>query len=586
LARGRTEKAANKWEKKRDRSARRSQSATFGVVGKKLERSRIAMAVLVACAALSVLVAFDAGADAGKIHRGVSVGDVALGGKTPEEARVLLEAETSDRLDEIELVGTRRDAALPARELGVEFDTEETVSEAYAVGREGSIPARLGDLGKAAFGAAGIEPEVSYDPEMVRSSVEGLERRVGSKAEPAGVSVENGEIRVEEAQSGFRVDVSATAANVERAVTDLTGEAELVGGEIEPEIQDAAVQEAADTARDAISESATLSAADEQWTLSPADLGESLSFEAENGEIRVGVNRGRLGESLSEVFGALTVEPVEADYVVNGTEVSVTPGETGRRVEEERLVEDMASGLFEGDRAYEVPVVAAEPKLTTAEARRMKPTTLLGEYSTNYLTYDDSPGRVENLEISSNAVNDTMLAPGEVFSFNELAAPLDYAETKVIQRGRVDTAEGGGLCQVSSTLYMAVNLAGLEPVERQPHYAELPYIRPGFDATVWFGAIDFKFRNNNDSYVLVKESVDRTTGDVTAEIWGRPNGKQVEMSSEKVDEWDDAEGNPVTEWDTYKTVTQDGEVIQNGLFHTDTYKYLKPEASAEGRPPN
>lgn len=212
----------------------------------------------------------------------------------------------------------------------------------------------------------------------------------------------------------------------------------------------------------------------------------------------------------------------------------------------------MASGLFEGNRAYEVPVVSAEPKLTTAEARRMKPTTLLGEYSTNYLTYDDTPGRVENLEISSNAVNDTMLAPGEVFSFNGLAGPLDYAETKVIQRGRVDTAEGGGLCQVSSTLYMAVNLAGLKPIEQQPHYAELPYIRPGFDATVWFGTIDFKFKNTNDSYVLVKESVDRTTGDVTAQIWGRPNGKEVKMSSRKVDEWEDAEGNPATKWVTVR----------------------------------
>jgi len=142
----------------------------------------------------------------------------------------------------------------------------------------------------------------------------------------------------------------------------------------------------------------------------------------------------------------------------------------------------------------------------------------------------------------------------------------------------VDTAEGGGLCQVSSTLYMAASLAGLDVIERSPHYAELPYIRPGFDATVWFGAIDMKFKNTNDSYVLVREWVDPSTGWVYAQIWGQPNGTDVQMSSEKVGEWKDEEGNPVTQWVTYQKVTKNGRVVFDDVLHTDTYQYLKPAA--------
>jgi vancomycin resistance protein YoaR len=274
---------------------------------------------------------------------------------------------------------------------------------------------------------------------------------------------------------------------------------------------------------------------------------------------------------------------------VRGGEVKVTPGEAGRKIEDKEFFEALKTGIFEGERRYEVPVAKDEPGLTTAEAERLKPTEMIASYETNYLTYDDTPGRVANLKIASEAVDGTALAPGEVFSFNELAEPLDYHDTKVIVRGRVDTAEGGGLCQVSSTLYMAANLAGMETVERQPHYAELPYIRPGFDATVWFGAIDYKFRNNTDSYVLVRERVDETTGDVRAEVWGRPTGREVEMSSEKVAEWEDKEGKPVTRWVTYQTVTRNGEVLRDGPLHTDTYKYLKPaeeDAPYDERPVN
>jgi vancomycin resistance protein YoaR len=185
---------------------------------------------------------------------------------------------------------------------------------------------------------------------------------------------------------------------------------------------------------------------------------------------------------------------------------------------------------------------------------------------------------VENLRIASNAISGTFLAPGEVFSANEILSPLEYNETKVIILGKEEKADGGGLCQVSSTLYMAATYAGLEIVERHPHHAQLPYIRPGLDATVWFGSLDMKFKNDTDGYLLIREYV-AEDGFIYAEIWGRPTGKEVEMDSEP-----EYVGPDYSEWVTYQKVKENGKVVFDDVLRKDTYKPLVDEKGKTIRP--
>ena len=577
---------------RRSKSSRRepSEESRSGEYRRRTSENRkrlgIVGPVVLVCAAIAVIVMADYWVNSGRVYRGVEVGSIALGGNTPERAEAVVTERTSGALKQIKFDGPEP-ISLGASEMGVDFDVKTTVDNAYAVGREGGILRRLGERADAAFGDVRIEPEVEYRREVASRRVEEIAARLDAEPKEAEVGLIGSEVEVVESAEGYRTDKAATLKSADAAVADMTGKAEIVGRVLDPETATTDVENAAGKAREAMSEQMVLNAAGQRWTLSPADIGATLDITKERGELDVAVNEERMKQTLGNVYAALTIEPVEADYDVLDAGVFVVPSETGQRIDEGKLLKSIESGIFTGQREYEVPLVKNEPDLTTAEAEEMKPTDLVGDYKTNYLTYDDTPGRIENLKIASNAVNNILLAPGEVFSFNALTEPLDYAQTKVIVNGRVDTAEGGGLCQVSSTLYMAANLAGMETVERQPHYAELPYIRPGFDATVWFGAIDYKFKNNTDAYVLVKERVDESTGDVVAEIWGQPTGKEVEMSSEKVATTEDEEGNPVTKWVTYQKVTKDGEVLSDGVLHTDTYKYLKPAAEeevAEGPP--
>ncbi|MDQ4106207.1 MAG: peptidoglycan binding domain-containing protein [Actinomycetota bacterium] len=532
---------------------------------------RVAGPLVIVCAILAVLVAADHWMNAGKIYGGVEVGTVPLGGKTPAEAREVVQERTTGALKEFEFSGPEGESTFTAEEMGVNFDVSGTVDEAYAVGRRGNVLERVAERAQAAYGTITIPPKVDYESEIAQERVRDLAAKLNREPQRASVAIVGSEVQVDRSSEGYELDFPATMNNVDQAVEDMTGEVAIVGEALEPEITTQEAEAAAEKARKAMGGQLVLNAEGNQWTLSPADVGSALNVEPGDGGIQVSLNRDLMKDRLANVYADLTVESVEAGYKINGNEITVTESQTGKSIEEGKLLGAIESGIFEGQREYQVPVVTAEPELTTAEAEALKPTTQLGNYRTNYAIVEDDGQRAENLRIASNAVDGTLVAPGEVFSMNAHVSGLDYNSTKVIVDGAETKADGGGLCQVTSTLYNAANFAGIDVIERHPHYSQLPYIRPGMDATVWFGGpgtqddLDMKFKNNTDGYLLLREYVSND-GYIYAEIYGKPNGTQVQMSSRPT-----YMGADYSKWVTYQTVTKNGEVVYDGELHTDVY---------------
>jgi vancomycin resistance protein YoaR len=288
-------------------------------------------------------------------------------------------------------------------------------------------------------------------------------------------------------------------------------------------------------------------------------------------------DRDKASSALEERADQFDMKPRDASFnVTDSGKVEVTEAKEGRVMDQEETLANLEAALknMSGQVAIaEGP--APEPKISTAEVQSYRPKEVIGEYQTDFM-WDSNPNRKYNMKLASKAVNNTVLEPGEVFSFNELTKTLDYKEAKTFSNGGVGIANGGGLCQVSSTVYMAANYAGLQIVERHPHYAVLPYIKPGFDATVWFGengwgAQDMRFKNTTDGYIVIREWVD-DKGFLNAQILGQPTGKKVQMSTEKIYE-DPVKG---IKWTTYKKVTEDGEVIRDGFLYTYRYSYNPP----------
>ena len=503
--------------------------------------------------------------------------------KTQAEAREIISERTSGALKEIEFTGPE-DFSLTAKQMGVDFDVDATVDAAYSVGRRGGLLDRLGERARATYGTVEVSPKVDYRPEVAQARVESLAERINRAPQNASVNIVGSEVQVGESSDGYELLVPATMENVKRAVEELTGEVEIAGEVVEPEVTTGEAGRAAEKARRAMGGDLLLTTGDNTWNFSPADVGGALDLVEQDGKLQVNLNRDRLNEVIGGVYTDLEVEAAEAGYDINGAQITVTPGQIGKSVEGEKLLNEIEGGIFEGKREYQIPVVTTEPEMTTEEANAMMPTTLLGDYRTNYAIVEDDGQRKENLEIASRAVNGTLVAPGEIFSMNDTVSHLDYNATKVIVDGQETKADGGGLCQVTSTLYMAANFSGLDVVERSPHHSQLPYIRPGLDATVWFGdaygngELDMKFKNTTDGYLLLRQYV-ADDGHIYAEIYGKPSGAEVTMRSKPAHM-----GADYSQWVTYQTVVKDGQVLYDGVLHKDTYQPLIDDKGKKIKP--
>ena len=526
------------------------------------QRRSIAGPVIIVCAIIAVLVAADFWLNTGRIHRGVEVGSVSLGGKTPAEARQVVRDHVMGPLKDIDFDGPAH-FTRSAGAMGMSFNVDETVDKAYAVGREGNILERLSERLRASFGGATIPPDIDYRPAKARAEVREIASRVDRPPREAGVKVYGSEVEATDSRDGYDLDLAATMASVDVAIDDMSGKVHLRGDTLEPGVTTAEADAAAKKARGVLAKPLELRAEDESWMVTPDRLGSALDVSAQDGKIEVNLDRDRLDGVLTNVYNDLTVEPVEASYGFDSKgDVIVKPSREGKSVEGEKLLDDIQDGIFEGKREYQVPINVAEPEYTTTELQAKKPTELQGTYRTNYrATTDQGQTRVENLKIASKAVSGTFVAPGDTYSMLEHVANLDYFKTHVIVDGAERLDEGGGLCQVTSTLYNAALYAGMEITERTPHYSQLPYIRPGMDATVWYGGagtaddLDMKFKNTSDGYVLLQEYVSND-GYIYANVYGVPDKIKVEMSSKPIFKTEDA-----SKWTTYYEKKKDGKVV-------------------------
>jgi vancomycin resistance protein YoaR len=359
--------------------------------------------------------------------------------------------------------------------------------------------------------------------------------------------------------------------SLDNAIGDMSGTVSLQGEVLDPDVTTAEAEKAADKAREALSGPVEITAKDdESWKIEPDKLGAALEVTKQDGTIDVSLDRDGLESALTPVYDDLTVKTVNASYDFDSDgDAMVKPAHFGREVESESLLDDIEGGIFDGQREYQVSTTVDKPTYTTAELQAKKPTELLGSYHTNYTaTSDKTQARINNLTTASRAISGTFLAPGEVFSMNDTVSGLDYEEGHVIVNNATSNALGGGLCQVTSTLYNAALYAGLSIVERHPHATQLPYIRPGMDATVWFGdqygngELDMKFKNTTDGYILLQEYVSNDNY-IYAEVYGVPSDVSVRMSSEPA-----YMGYDSSKWTTYYTMRENGKVVSREQWDT------------------
>lgn len=270
-----------------------------------------------------------------------------------------------------------------------------------------------------------------------------------------------------------------------------------------------------------------------------------------------------LTEKLSAIGGDIFQQPVNATagIAANGG-IQKTPAQNGVTLNIEPIKEDLASPLQELRLTAKVTLQPdiVLPFITDADLADMD--AVLSSYTTYY-----SPGdRGDNIELAASQLHGAIVKPGSSLSFNSLVGARTrergYKDAGVIIDGRHEIDSGGGVCQVSTTLYNAILLAGLTPTQRSSHYYASSYCPAGFDATVADGLLDFQFLNNlkHPVYILSGSTGSSLTFYVLG-TWADLEGNTITLESEG------SSLNP----SAYRIWSRNGEVIEEEYLHTDHY---------------
>ncbi|MGB9792019.1 MAG: VanW family protein [Thermacetogeniaceae bacterium] len=233
------------------------------------------------------------------------------------------------------------------------------------------------------------------------------------------------------------------------------------------------------------------------------------------------VDRQKAEEVLSRLVKETISPPVDAALLIaENDRVIIKQGKPGQAVDYQAVIDALSRMESPYSSKIRLKLRRVEPKVRTEDVLAMKINGLLSSYTTYFDV--SNVNRTYNINVAADAIDNIVIKPGEVFSFNRIVGPRSkeagYKEALVIVEDQFTPGIGGGVCQVSSTLYNAALLAGLEVLERHNHSLPVAYVPLGRDATVAYGGYDLKFRNNTRGCICIRARV--SGGALTVKIFG------------------------------------------------------------------
>ncbi|ABK83933.1 TPA: VanW family protein [Bacillus cereus] len=295
--------------------------------------------------------------------------------------------------------------------------------------------------------------------------------------------------------------------------------------------------------------------------------------QAENGELKRDykltpqLNTTAYESFMKDKYNETLKNPVNAELSIEGTTVNISQSQNGEKIDKGKLTDLTKQAITSGTSDITLPVTLLKPERSTEDIQKMGIKEVIAEYSTPMAGRNGNQSF--NVNKSANTLSGVIVAPDETFSFNGRVGVTDaahgYKSAAVYSQGKVIQSAGGGVCQVSSTLYSAALRADLGIVSRSNHSMPVNYLPLGQDAAVADYGPDLKFKNNTGNHIYIQAF--SNGGSITTRIFGTNTGKNVEVSSQVISRTNDK----ITAV-TYKKVTQNGEVISNGQISKSVYK--------------
>ncbi|MDO9380607.1 MAG: VanW family protein [Nocardioidaceae bacterium] len=502
---------------------------------------------------------------------GTRVGGVAVGGKTPAEARSVLESRLADRADDpVRLTSGDQEFTIEPADAGLSLDLDATV--ASAGGGASWNPARML---RAVVGSAEVDPVVDVDQDKLDSSVATVADAVDKAPVEPQITFDGREPEVRDPADGVEVDRERAAETIssQYLARDAAPE-EVPTRTLEPTVgSDALDAELADYATPAMSGPVTVVVGDDEVPLPVRAYAEALTIAVQDGRLVPTVDAKKLSSGLAEATESIGQKAKDATVVLRGGTPTVVPAQDGIGVDAATVATALVPVLDKtgAERRISLSTTVTKPAFTTAQARALGVKEQVSTFTTRfpYAEYRNiNQGRAAAL------IDGTLIKPGETFSFNdtvgERTAANGFTTGSIIADGVFREELGGGVSQVVTTTYNAGFFAGLEDVEHKPHSFYISRYPVGREATVAWPSVDLKIKNDTKYGVLISAGVQKSSP-------GRQGVTTVSMYSTPT--WDVTAG--VSDRSNFRsggtrTDTSDRCVPQQGVtgFDVTVYRYF------------
>ena len=510
---------------------------------------------LIAIGALLIFVLGFQAVYAGKIFPGVRIAGVDVGGLKPSEAADLLSTSlTYFQNGRILLQDeSNQDVWLVTpMQMGVFLDSSGSASQAYQVGRAGGIYERLNQQFDAWYYGSDFPPVLIFDQRLAQKYLTDLAAGIDTPIIEADLSVQGTEVIVRSGVPGRTLDIIDTIERLTAQVVNLKeGIVPLAITETAPVILDASAQ--AEIARRILSQPFTVTLPEGEtadatsWTFDQATLAAMLTIEREDNEYKVALNSQLLQGFLLNLQPALSRVPVNTRFMFNDDtrllEI-IAPAVIGRSIDIDTTLEKIQEAAISGSHTASLDFDYTNPVVTDDMTGEELGITELVSSHTSYFRGSDA-ARIRNIQIASANFHGLLVPPGTTFSMADAmgVVSLDngYAEAMIIIGGRTVKGVGGGVCQVSTTLFRTAFFGGFPIVERNAHAYRVGYYEQtgaghdaslaGLDATVFVPIIDLKFSNDTPYWLLMETYVNPSRGSLTWKFYSTSDGRTVEWQT-------------------------------------------------------
>lgn len=458
------------------------------------------------------------------IIEGIKINGIDVSGLTKEEANQKINEQITKILDEpVMLKYDSYEIGIDAKQIDAKYNVEEIVNQAYEMGRKSNVFANNSEILKTKFKEKEFNLSIQINDDLWNKTIEEINGNLPGGVEQSSYYIENNKLIITKGKQGVIVDSNALKP--------------LILDKIE------------------------LNSTNNDYIPIPTEILEPKSINIE--EIYNEVHKEAEDAYISK-------DPFEIHPHVNGVDFGIS-------------IDDAKKLLEEDKEEYIIPLKVVKPAKTTDMLGEEAFPDRLATYSTTYNA--SNYNRSTNLRLSASKINGVILMPGEEFSYNKTlgqrTAAAGYKPAGAYVGGKVVNEYGGGICQTSSTLYNTVLLANLEVTSRTNHCYVSSYVPISRDATVSWGTLDFKFKNNRKNPIKIRASA--SNGVVKVDILGikQDDDYEVVLDSKVVSSIKFS-----TQYEENSAVEEGKEkIIQNGLNGSigEAYKILKKNGKVVSR---